>query len=118
MRTRVIEGREFAEADNRPGSRLLIIDRVLAGKAFPGQSAVGKTLIARISTPEPQRYEVIGVVDHQRHFNPSRDGREAMFVPDGIQHGAANRWAVRARGAGESPAYQTLYFACEFSGVR
>ena len=32
--------------------------------------------------------------------------------------GAANRWAVRARGAGESPASQTLYFACDFSGVR
>jgi len=97
MRTRVIEGREFTEADNQPGARLIIIDRVLAGKAFPGQSAVGKTLIARISTPEPQRYEVIGVVDHQRHFNPARDGREGMFVPD-IQHGAANRWAVRTSG--------------------
>jgi putative ABC transport system permease protein len=98
MRTRVIEGREFTEADNRPASRLIIIDRVLAGKAYPGQSAVGKTLVARINTPEPQRYEIIGVVDHQRHVNPARDGREGMFVPDGIQHGAANRWAVRTSG--------------------
>jgi putative ABC transport system permease protein len=98
MRTRVIEGREFIEADNRPDARVIIIDRVLAGKAFPGQSAVGKTLVARISTPEPQRYEVIGVVDHQRHVSPARDGREAMFVPDGIQHGAANRWGVRTTG--------------------
>ena len=62
----------------------MIIDRVLAAKAFPGQSGGRQDdLIARISTPEPQRYEVIGVVDHQRHTTLASDGREGMFVPDG-----------------------------------
>ncbi|HJR59257.1 MAG TPA: ABC transporter permease [Vicinamibacterales bacterium] len=99
MRTRIIEGREYTEADNRPDSRYLIIDRLLAAKAYPGQSAVGKTIVARINTQEPQRYEVIGVVDHQRHASLARDGREAMFVADGyFNHGPANRWAVRASG--------------------
>lgn len=32
--------------------------------------------------------------------------------------GYANRWSVRARGAGESPPSQTLHFTCDFSGVR
>ena len=68
MRTRVIEGRVFTEADNVPDRRVLVVDRILASKAFPGQSAVGKTLLARINTPEAQRYEIIGVVDHQRHI--------------------------------------------------
>ena len=72
---------------------------MLAAKAFPGQSAVGKTIVARINTQEPQRYEVIAVVDHQRHASLAKDGREAMFVADGyFGHGAANRWAVRTTG--------------------
>jgi hypothetical protein len=29
-----------------------------------------------------------------------------------------NRWSVRARGAGDGPSSQTLYFRCDFSGVR
>jgi putative ABC transport system permease protein len=99
MRTRIIEGREYTEADNRPDSRSIIIDRVLAARAYPGQSAVGKTIVSRVNTQEPLRYEVIGVVDHQRHATLARDGREAIFMADGyFNHGAANRWAVRTTG--------------------
>ena len=99
MRTRIIEGRDYTEEDSRPDSTYVIIDRILAAKAFPGQSAVGKTLAARVNTPEAQRYQVIGVVDHQRHTTLARDGREAVFLADGyFGHGAANRWAVRTTG--------------------
>ena len=100
MRTRVIEGREFTEADNRPDTRSIIIDRIIAAKIFPGRSAVGQTLVARINTQEPQRYEIVGVVDHQRHTTLARDGREAMFVTDGFFGfgPAAGRWAVRTSG--------------------
>jgi putative ABC transport system permease protein len=77
----------------------VIIDRILASKAFPGQSAVGKTIVARVNSPEPLRYEIIGVVDHQRHTDLAKDGREAMFLTDGyFGFGAANRWAVRTSG--------------------
>ena len=96
MRTRVVEGRTFNEADNSPDARVIVIDRRLAAKAFPGQSAVGRTLLARVRTPEPERFEVIGVVDHQRHESLAADGREAMYVTDGyMSFGAASRWAVR-----------------------
>jgi putative ABC transport system permease protein len=96
MRTRVIEGRTFTEADNMPDARRIVIDRRLASKAFPGQSAVGRSLLARVRTPEPERFEVIGVVDHQRHESLAADGREAMYLTDGyMTFGAASRWAVR-----------------------
>ena len=99
MRTRVIDGRTLTEEDNRPDVRRMVIDRVLASKAFPGQSAVGKTLLARTRTAEPERFEVVGVVQHQRHATLARDGREAMYVTEGYQaHGSANRWAVRTSG--------------------
>jgi predicted permease len=99
MRTRVIEGRTFTDGDNRGDTRRVVIDRVLAAKSFPGQPAVGKTLLARIRTPEPERFEVVGVVEHQRHATLARDGREALFVPEAyLGHGSATRWAVRTTG--------------------
>jgi putative ABC transport system permease protein len=99
MKTRVIEGRVFTEADNHPESRLIVIDRILAAKAFPGRSALGRTLLARVRTPEPERFQVIGVVDHQRHASLAADGREALFLADAYGfYGAANRWVVRTAG--------------------
>ena len=99
MRTRLIEGRTFTEADNVPDRRVLIVDRILAAKAFPGQSAVGKTILSRINSPEAQRYEVIGVVDHQRHTSLAREVREGFFATDGsFGHGVAGVWAIRTSG--------------------
>jgi putative ABC transport system permease protein len=53
----------------------------------------------RITTPEAEWYEVIGVVAHQRHASLAAAGPEAVFILDGhFGHGAAGRWAVRAPG--------------------
>jgi putative ABC transport system permease protein len=96
MRTRTVEGRTFTHADNRADMHEVVIDRVLAAKLFPAQSALGRTVLLRVRTPEPERFTVIGVVEHQRHASLARDGREAMFLPEGyVGFGAANRWVVR-----------------------
>jgi putative ABC transport system permease protein len=99
MRTTVISGRTFTEADNVPGAKVVVIDRLLAAKAFPNQSAVGKQLFSRFRTPEPEAFDVIGVVEHQRHETLARDGRETLYFADGmIGHGFATSWAVRTAG--------------------
>lgn len=116
MRTRLIEGRTFAETDNSPDARVIVIDRILAAKAFHGQSAVGRTLLARIRTPEPERFQVIGVVDHQRHESLAADGREAMYVADAyLGYGVANRWAVRTIGDPLSLAHAVRALVTELS---
>lgn len=99
MGTRLIEGRTYTEADSRPELRDLVIDRVLARKAFGSAPAVGRTLLFRINSPEAQPYRIVGVVDHQRHTTLASEGRETVYVPDGFfGFGAANRWMVRAAG--------------------
>ena len=99
IRTRLIEGRTFTDADNVPTATSIIIDRTLAQKAFPGQSAVGKRLSVRYRTAEPEFVTVIGVVDHAHNISLSAPGREAYFVTDGEQgFGVVNRWAVRTSG--------------------
>jgi putative ABC transport system permease protein len=99
MRTQLIAGRVYTEADNRDSAKVIVIDRILAEKAFPGQSAIGKRLLVRIRSPEPELLEVIGVVGHQRHETLAADGRQTIFFTDGfVGHGAASRWAVRTSG--------------------
>ncbi|HXB73205.1 MAG TPA: ABC transporter permease [Candidatus Acidoferrales bacterium] len=99
LRTKLIEGRTFTEADNSPDAKVVVIDRILASKAFPHGSAVGKRLFMRVITPEPLWYDVIGVVEHQRHESLSADGREAGYFTDGYAGpGAVGRWALRVPG--------------------
>jgi putative ABC transport system permease protein len=104
MRTRLIAGRVFTEADNDSAHLGVVIDDVLAAKAFPGESAVGQRLFIRTPrSAEAEWLEVIGVVAHQRHEGLAARGREAIFLPDGFfNHGLAGNWVVRLRcGAGE-----------------
>lgn len=104
LRTRVIAGRTFTEADNQSAAKVMIIDDRLAARAFgnqpdPAQYAIGKHLLSRISTPQAERFEIIGVVAHQRHASLAVDGPDGMFFTDGyVGHGAASRWAVRTNG--------------------
>ena len=105
MGTRVIAGRAFTAADNVPTSRSVIIDDVLAAKAFPGESAVGKRLFIRtVRVPEAEWLDVVGVVEHQRHQDLTSEKREAIFVTDGFfNHGVAAFWAVRMQCATRGP---------------
>jgi putative ABC transport system permease protein len=96
MRAPVLEGRTFRDDDNRPESNAVVIDHLLAAKAFPGQPATGRRLLLRLGGNEPTPFEVIGVVAHERHATLAADGREALFFTDG-QRGfsVANRWVLR-----------------------
>ena len=76
----------------------MVVDQVLAAKAFPNESAVGKRILIRIRTPEPEWVEIIGVVAHQRVTSLADPGREQLYVADGFTGGGANKWAMRVSG--------------------
>lgn len=101
MKTPLLAGRTFTQADNAPQRMVMIIDQTLASKAFPGQSAVGKRLLTRITTPEPVWMEVIGVVAHQHETSLAQDGREQIFVTDAYLGNFANNWVLRTSGSPE-----------------
>ena len=99
MHTRLLAGRTFTDADNAPDRKLVIIDEVLAKKAFPNESAVGKRILTRVITPEAEWVEIIGVVGHQRDVSLADPGREQIYFSDGfVGHGAAGVWALRTSG--------------------
>ncbi len=99
MRTRILDGRDFTEADNIQAGHAILIDNLLAAKAFPGERAVGKRLYMRSRTNDPEWMDIIGVVAHERHEGLATDGREAVFMTDGeFGFGAATRWVLRTNG--------------------
>ena len=98
LRTPLLIGRTFTEADNDPQRPLIVVDSVLAAKAFPNESAVGKRILIRIRTAEPEWVEIIGVVGHQRVTSLSEPGREQLYVVEKFLGRGLNRWAVRTAG--------------------
>jgi predicted permease len=97
--TPLIAGRTFTEADNTPGRNIVVIDEFLAAKAFPNESAVGKRVLIRFRTREPEWVEVIGVVGHQRQTTLAEPGREQIYFTDGFNRNiAVSYWGVRAKG--------------------
>jgi predicted permease len=96
MRTPLLAGRTFTDADNAPDRRLIIVDDFLAKKAFPGESAVGKRILIRLRTAEPEWMEIIGVVGHVRQTSLAVPGREQLYFTDGYGGpGAVNSWTLR-----------------------
>jgi putative ABC transport system permease protein len=105
MKTRLIAGRTFTEADNTlETANKVVIDDLVAAQAYPNGSAVGRMLLVRNLNPGPNgpannRVEIIGVVAHQRHETLAVAGREGLFLVDAYSgHGGASRWAVRSAG--------------------
>jgi len=98
MRTRLIAGRTFTDADNDPKRNVVVIDEMLAKKAFPNEPAIGKRLLIRVRTPEAEFVEVIGVVAHTRETTLAQEGREQYYLADAFAFGQADRWAVRTGG--------------------
>src|SRR5438309_10426917 len=96
MGTSLIEGRTYNDQDNQPGRTDVVVDKILADRAYPSQSAVGKRILIRIQTPEPVWVDIIGVVAHERGLSLSEPGREQVYLTDAyVGSGAIDHWALR-----------------------
>ena len=99
MRTPLLAGRTFTDADNAPDRNVVVIDQFLAAKAFPNEPAIGKRILIRLRTPEPEWVEIIGVVAHQMTTSLTEAGREQIYFTDGFtSHTSVQRWALRTAG--------------------
>lgn len=105
MRTRVVAGRTFTEADNTPDtSAKVVIDDLVAAQAYPNGNAVGRSLLVRNlqgggpNAPTNVKVEIIGVVAHQRHETLTAPGREGLFFVDAYSGFFGGRWGVRTTG--------------------
>ena len=61
LRAKLVRGRYFTEADDASKPPVVIIDRALAEKYFPGEDAVGKQIAYSDASAKPM--EIVGIVD-------------------------------------------------------
>jgi predicted permease len=96
MKVPLLEGRTFTDDDNLPGRNFVVVDDILAKKAFHGQSAVGRRILIRVRTPQAEWVQIIGVVAHQHENSLAELGREQVYFTDAfVGSGQVNFWAIR-----------------------
>jgi putative ABC transport system permease protein len=99
--SRFVAGRAFEESDDGEGSPVVIVDEVLAAKAWPGREAIGQRVQVDFLTDEgfvPTWATVVGVVRHIRHRDLAEVVREQIYVPHRQSPRNPMAWALRWRG--------------------
>jgi predicted permease len=85
--TRLVEGRDFTEDDRADTRPVVLVDRFVAEQVWPRSSAVGREL--DITIPDLQdssrardvEVEVVGVVEHVRGQDVTREVRGQIYLP-------------------------------------
>jgi len=75
----LLEGRFFQASDRADAAPVVVINRALAERRFPGRSPLGERLLVRGAS-----HEIVGVVDNVQHsLAPRRGGgaEEAIYTP-------------------------------------
>ena len=93
-RVRLVEGRSFDVRDRAGSTPVVIINQTLASLFWPGQSPIGRALIA-----DGDRVEVVGVVQNGKYQNVGEAPLGAIFHPVAQRSPVSASVAVRANGA-------------------
>jgi putative ABC transport system permease protein len=81
MNARLLAGRTFTYADSTGTPPIIIVDETLARLAWPGESAIGKQLQLAPTGEENAFAEVVGVVEHMRQHDLTRDVLHQIYYP-------------------------------------
>jgi putative ABC transport system permease protein len=96
----LLKGRGFEDADCLERPENIIISRSLAGRCWPGQDPIGKTILKKMYDDVGTTFRIVGVVEDVRHEGPAVDrGLETIYWPaHGVGWGSSCRIVVRAEG--------------------
>jgi len=80
LRTRLISGRFYTEADDTSRPRVVVINQTMAKRFFPGEDPVGRTIGDPELSPN-SRAQIVGVVDDIREGDLVDPFVPAMYYP-------------------------------------
>jgi putative ABC transport system permease protein len=75
----LLAGRDFTSSDTGKSPQVVVVDRTLARRYFPGETAVGKRLIVDI--PERHTAEIVGVVGDVKPVRLEGDDWPTIYAP-------------------------------------
>jgi len=85
MRTPVISGRTFSDADTATSPLVAIVDSNFAAQMWPGRNALQQHIAINTTNANPPRpiwCTVVGVVDHVRNYGLDQEGRVQAYFPN------------------------------------
>jgi putative ABC transport system permease protein len=92
----LLRGRDFTDADGRPGANAALVNQAAARKLWPHEDPLGKRI--RLA-PEFEWSTVVGVVgDVRQTVNGPEQNIPEMLIPNEQWHGQALTWALRTDG--------------------
>ena len=95
---RLVAGRFFTDQDRAGTEPVVIIDQMLARRAWPDGDAVGEALTLLFAS-NPVSLSVVGVIEHPRLYDLMSESREQVYVPRGQRGGSrVSYYTVRTAG--------------------
>jgi putative ABC transport system permease protein len=78
----LLRGREFSEADNEHGARVVVVDRALAERFFPNENPIGAHIRVTLGGDSPQpEYEIVGLVESVKHVALTEHPTPTFYGP-------------------------------------
>jgi putative ABC transport system permease protein len=78
---RLQSGRFFQDSDNLKEPKVVVVDRLLADRTWPGADPVGRQISMSTWPGDPeQTYTVIGVIEHVRNKGIELQAREQLYL--------------------------------------
>ncbi|MEP6810858.1 MAG: ABC transporter permease, partial [Chthoniobacterales bacterium] len=82
LKTPLLQGRFFTDADKADAPGVVIINQALAKKWFPNLDPVGKRItFSDTRKPDPKWITIVGVVGNIRHRNLSEEAKPEYYLP-------------------------------------
>jgi putative ABC transport system permease protein len=100
MGARLREGRYFDRQDRAGGRQVATVDELLARTTWPGQSAIGKKIVAEHAGEngfEPRLSVVVGVVEHLHNHSLTKQVRGQIYMPFEQSERGPLTFVLRAR---------------------
>jgi predicted permease len=84
MRIRLLAGRYITAADDESSARLCVVDNLLAGQYWPGESAIGKHVTIELTSGLGHQFfsgMIVGVIQHVKNEIPGVPTLPETYIP-------------------------------------
>ena len=103
----VLRGREFSSTDRAGGARVVILNKTLAGKLFPGQDPIGRRVawtgeVLKFIPVSGDWRTVVGVVGDTKDGGLDADPLPVMFMPFAQEFFSSGGLVIRTSGNAQS----------------
>jgi predicted permease len=93
----ILEGRGLADSDTATSERVLVINRALADRFFPGINPIGTRVRIGPGSKSPWQ-TIVGIVGNVRHAGPEAEPAPEVFMPTSQEVNGDMTLAVRTDG--------------------